>query len=250
VTHEPIGNARRRRGSVASRTRRAIWLGAVALLLAADQPTAAHAASRCFGSVGNGRIEESVALPGGGSNFSAYSALATLLGRNHVHSEVATTVTAAYAALAADRPATHYVYGESGWPRGGRLRPHRTHQNGTSVDFFVPVRGRDGQSVALPTSVATRYGYDLQFDDEGRLGELQIDFDAIADHLHALQRAAQVRRTGIALVIFDTRYLPKLFATPRGESLKSRLRFLPRQAWVRHDEHYHVDFAIRCAPLK
>jgi len=27
------------------------------------------------------------------------------------------------------------------------------------------------------------------------------------------------------------------------------LNFMKGEAWVRHDEHYHVDFAVPCKPL-
>ena len=54
---------------------------------------------------------------------------------------------------------------------------------------------------------------------------------------------------GIALVIFDTAYLPRLRATPRGPYLQQNLKFMKGKPWVRHDEHYHVDFAVNCKPL-
>jgi penicillin-insensitive murein DD-endopeptidase len=57
------------------------------------------------------------------------------------------------------------------------------------------------------------------------------------------------RGVGFALVIFDTPFLAKLFATPRGAYLRSNLPFMKGKPWVRHDEHYHVDFAIPCKPL-
>jgi hypothetical protein len=41
-------------------------------------------------------------------------------------------------------------------------------------------------------------------------------------------------------------YLPKLFATQRGAYLQQHLNFMKGKPWVRHDEHYHVDFAIPC----
>ncbi|HEX2013161.1 MAG TPA: hypothetical protein VJN44_19695 [Roseateles sp.] len=50
-------------------------------------------------------------------------------------------------------------------------------------------------------------------------------------------------------MIFDTRYLLLLFATPRGAYLRQYLPVMPRRAWVRHDEHHHVDFAVSCRPL-
>jgi penicillin-insensitive murein endopeptidase len=73
-----------------------------------------------------------------------------------------------------------------------------------------------------------------------------IDFIAMSEHLYQLHLAAKARNAGIALVIFDIAFLPKLYATPRGAYLKQNLTFMKGQPWVRHDEHYHVDFAIPC----
>lgn len=61
--------------------------------------------------------------------------------------------------------------------------------------------------------------------------------------------AAKGRRVGIALVIFDAPFLPELFATPRGPYLREHLKFMKGRPWVRHDEHYHVDFDVPCKPL-
>lgn len=204
--------------------------------------------SQCYGTVSNGRIENSVKLPASGPNFSAYSSLAAAAGRTHVHSRVASVIAASYRALHVASPSTVYVYGETGWPSGGRFRPHRTHQNGLSVDFFVPVRDATGVSVPIPTSTLTRFGYDIEFDSTARHGKYSIDFIATAEHLYHLHQAAKAQGVGIALVIFDTQYLPKLFATPRGAYLQQNLPFMKGKPWVRHDEHYHVDFAIPCKP--
>ncbi|WP_284619596.1 penicillin-insensitive murein endopeptidase [Aquabacterium humicola] len=218
--------------------------------LSASAATAAPPASQCFGTVSKGRLENGVALPTQGANFSAYSRIAAAAGRTHVHSTVEAIVTDAYAALRSSQPAVAYVYGETGWADGGRIRPHRTHQNGLSVDFFVPVRDARGRSVALPTGPTNRFGYDIEFDADGRFGEYTIDFVALAEHLRALDVAARARGATIALVILDPRYLPRLFGTPQGEALKRSLPFMKRDAWVRHDEHYHVDFALPCKPLR
>jgi penicillin-insensitive murein endopeptidase len=207
---------------------------------------AAAAQSQCYGTVSKGRIEGSVKLPLSGANFSAYSALAATAGRTHVHSRVAAILEASYKALAAANPDTRYVYGETGWPAGGRFRPHRTHQNGLSVDFFVPVRNAKGQSVPLPTHLTDRLGYDVEFDQEAKYGEYTIDFDALAEHLYQLQVAAKASGSRLALVILDTQYLPRLFATKRGAYLKDNLPFMKGKPWVRHDEHYHVDFDVPC----
>lgn len=208
---------------------------------------AESALSRCFGSPAKGRLEAARKLPVSGANFQAFSGAAAALGRTHLHSTVHAIVLEAYAELARSRPELRFVYGEGSWANGGRLYPHRTHQNGTSVDFFVPVRDAAGRSLPLPTNPFTRFGYDLEFDARGRLGELAIDFEALAEHLEALQRAARSHGAGIRLVILDTRYLPLLAQSERGRRLRQSLNFMPRQAWVRHDEHYHIDFEIPCA---
>lgn len=223
--------------------------GALAVALLLLPPLAAFAAdSQCYGTVSNGRLEGSAKLPLSGPNFSAYSALAAAAGRTHVHAKVAAIVEASYQALATSHPNLHYVYGETGWPAGGSFRPHRTHQNGLSVDFFVPVKDAQGRSVPLPTPAATKFGYDVEFNHQARFGDYSIDFDALAEHLHQLDVAARAAGAGLALVIFEPAYLPRLYGTRRGASLKGRLPFMKGTPWVRHDEHYHVDFAIPCKP--
>ncbi|MEO6277523.1 penicillin-insensitive murein endopeptidase [Roseateles sp.] len=224
-------------------------LGIAALALVAMTTSALAATSQCFGTTSSGRIEASVALPANGPNFSPYSGLGVSLGRTHVHAKVAEIVAAAYAELAKQAPDVHYVYGETGWPSGGRFRPHRSHQNGLSVDFFVPVRDEGGKSVPLPTPVGERFGYDIEFSDDGRWGAYRVDFAAMAEHLYQLHRAAAERGIGLALVIVDKPFLPQLFATPRGDYLRQHLNFMKGKPWVRHDEHYHVDFAVPCKAL-
>ena len=222
---------------------------AAASILLVSSVATSGAESQCFGSVSNGRIEGSVSLPFDGANFVAYTSLAPSLGRTHVHSKVAEVVLQAYAALRKESPNTKFVYGETGWPTGGRFRPHKTHQNGLSVDFFVPVRNSTGQSVPLPTGATNKFGYNIEFDERARFEEYEIDFTAIGEHLYQLHQAARSRGISIALVIFDNAYLPKLLATPRGGYLQHNIKFMKGKPWVRHDEHYHVDFAVPCKPL-
>jgi penicillin-insensitive murein endopeptidase len=221
---------------------RAISLALLAPLLA--QATE----SVCFGRPSNGRLENGVRLSVEGPNYSSYSSLAATAGRTYVHSQVAKIVEESYSALEKTLPKTVFVYGETGWKNGGRFRPHKTHQNGLSVDFFVPVFNRAGKSVPIPTAPTTRFGYDLEFDAEAQLDELQIDFVALAEHLYQLNAAAQRNNAPITLVIFDPVYFDKLFATPRGPQIR-KLPFMKGKPWVRHDEHFHVDFSVPCRPL-
>lgn len=228
---------------------RVVQTPSVVLALSLTLAPAWGAESICFGSISNGRLENGVQLPLNGINFSPYSTLAAGLRRTYVHSKVRHIVVAAFKALEQTLPGTVFIYGETGWPSGGRFRPHRTHQNGLSVDFFVPVRDKTGRSVPLPTNASDRFGYDIEFDAAGRHGDYQIDFEALAEHLYQLQIAARAQGAGIALVILDPPYLPKLFATRRGAFLQQHVPFMKSSAWVRHDEHYHVDFSVPCKPL-
>lgn len=83
---------------------------------------------------------------------------------------------------------------------------------------------------------------------EGGVALPRIDFEALAEHLYQLDVAARSRGSGLALVIFDPRYMDRLLATQRGADLR-RLPFMKGRPWVRHDEHYHVDSRIACRPL-
>ena len=228
----------------------AVWIGgALTLALSLPSYSAIAIESTCYGSKSNGRLENGVQLPLQGKNFSPYSTLAPHLGRTYVHTKVHDVVVAAYHALELAAPGKTFVYGETGRKLGGRFPPHRTHQNGLSVDFMVPVLDEDGRSVPLPTGLVNRFGYDIEFDTDGKYMNYTIDFEAIAEHLYHLHVAAQARGIGLDRVIFDPRYLSRLLRTRRGTFLKEYVSFMRGKAWVRHDEHYHVDFAVTCKSL-
>lgn len=204
--------------------------------------------STCFGSTGAGRLEGACRLPASGDNFTSYSRVLWLAGRTWVHCDVHAIVLDAYVALAAELPDRTYVYGETGRRSGGLFKPHRTHQNGLSVDFMVPVINDGGFSVPLPTNVLNRYGYSIEFTLDGRFDGLVIDYDAIASHLAALDEAARKRGSGITRVVFDPEMQPALKGVKSWDKIAD-LTFSERRSWVRHDEHYHVDFAIPCESM-
>jgi penicillin-insensitive murein endopeptidase len=211
----------------------------LAIALESPQP------SRSLGTPARGELQHGKRLPSRGDNFRAYSDLGALLGRNAVHGKVRAAMLDAYAQLARDQADVTYVYGETGWPGGGRFAPHRTHQNGLAVDFFVPVRDDQGRPQAVPTHAFNRYGYDLEFNTQGRMAGYRIDFPAMAAHLEALRVAGRRHGLDIQVVIFDPRLQPALFASRGGGNLRGRMNFSRRDAWVRHDEHYHVVFVER-----
>jgi penicillin-insensitive murein endopeptidase len=201
-----------------------------------------HTPSRSVGTKTRGRLERGKRLPTSGPNFVVYSHLGALLGRNSVHSTIRDIVLEAYHEAERTAPGVTFVYGETGWPSGGRFRPHRTHQNGLSLDFMVPVRDVHGLPSRLPTLPWLRFGYDVEFDSTGRAGQIRIDYAAVAAHLAALERAARRHGSAIELVILAPELERVLKAEPQRRVLVRELPFMQGRPWIRHDEHYHVDF--------
>lgn len=216
------------------------------LLLGLASSTLHAQQSTCYGTTANGRLENGVQLPSVGDNFIAYSDLAGLLGRTYMHSTARDIVHSAYAALKKSHPDKVFKYAETGYKEGGRFRPHKTHQNGLSIDFMVPVLDKQGHSVHLPAHPFNKYGYDIEFDSQGVYGDTRIDYEAMAAHIVALHKAAKAYKSEIWRVIFDPELQPQLFKTTEGEYLRQHITFSKKRSWVRHDEHYHVDFVVRC----
>jgi penicillin-insensitive murein endopeptidase len=50
-------------------------------------------------------------------------------------------------------------------------------------------------------------------------------------------------------VIFEPPLLKRLRKAPSGRKLKG-INFMNTRAWFRHDQHYHVDFAVPCKKLR
>lgn len=78
-------------------------------------------------------------MPSKGKNFETYSYFLSFLGRTCIHSKVRETILGAYNILETTQPEITFIYGEMGWCNSGRFRPHRTHQNGMSGDFIMPL---------------------------------------------------------------------------------------------------------------
>lgn len=246
------------------RARRA-FLGVAALIALALTPAAVanlmSGDSVCRGSTSHGALEGAAPMPLWGPNYRTYCYACALALRTYGHELAIAASVDAYDALARSHPETRFVFGEIGFPWGGPFYPHRTHQNGLSVDYMTPLEnGRE-----LPTHALNRFGFDVEFSTDGALlgrddkprhvgvAGLQehgrIDFDAMAAHLLALDEAARKRGGRVRRVFFAPDLQDELFASGHGGALRPRLRFNERQSWVRHDDHYHVDFDFPCKPL-
>lgn len=215
------------------------------LILNSNGP-AVGAESTCYGTTSKGRLENGVALPSEGRNFVSYSRLARSLGRNYVHSTVRDVFLEAYRSLEKDRPGKIYKYAETGFKEGGQFKPHKTHQNGLSIDFIVPVVNSAGESVHLPTHILNKYGYNIEFDKTGQYEDYTIDYESLGAHIVALHQAAKKHNIEIWRVLFAPDLQPYLYKTQYGEYIKSYIEIPGKRSWVRHDDHYHVDFKVQC----
>lgn len=180
------------------------------------------------------------AMPVAGTNFGSYCMPCIAALRTFAREPVIETITATYKALAVSHPQTRHLYGEIGFPNGGKFRPHRTHREGLSVDLMVPLT--DGRVIA--TSVTNRFGYDAEFDFTGKGKDGQIDFDVLASLIVTADQQARKRGGKVRRVFFAPDLQPLLFASdPVG--LRS-VTFNKHQSWVRHDDHIHIDFEFPC----
>ena len=202
--------------------------------------------SLCFGTTSNGSLRYGVQLPSSGKNYESYSRAARLAGRTYVHSEVKAIIVEAYKSLEESEPNKKYKYVETGKKNGGQFKPHKTHQNGLSVDFMTPVMNSKGESVHLPTNLLNRLGYDIEFNSNNTYDGLEIDYVALAAHIVELHKQAKKSGHDLWRVIFAPELQPPLFETKYGDYLKTHIQFSTKRSWVRHDEHYHVDFQVPC----
>jgi penicillin-insensitive murein endopeptidase len=117
------------------------------------------------------------------------------------------------------------------------------------VDLMVPVtEKKSGLSVDMPTSVFNKWGYDIEFDKNGFYKDISIDFETLALLIEQIQKAAIVEGVEIDRVIFDPLLISKLYSTNHGDNIKKNIKIPTKQSWVRHDEHIHIDFQIKCQP--
>lgn len=205
--------------------------------------------STCYGTTKKGKLENGVKLPGKGKNFISYGNFPELAGRTYVHSIVKDVVVEAYNKLYLSHPDKVFKYAETGFIEGGLFKPHKTHQNGLSIDFMVPVINTTGESLHFSTNAFNKYGYNVEFDKDGKFEEYKIDFEALGAHIVALHKASLNNKINVWRVLFAPDLQDKLYATKYGSYIKNNIHIPDKKSWVRHDEHYHVDFKVNCKYL-
>lgn len=197
------------------------------------------------GSVSKGSIKNATLLPFSGKNFMYFDTTSYLSGRAFSTEKTINAVINSYRELE-DLDRTFMIM-ELSNEHGGKMFPHRTHQNGLSVDLMVPLI-KDGKPYTeLDHDGVTHYL--LDFDNSGRLSKdtsVQIDFNLIARHLLALNETAKEQGLKIEKVIINTDLKDELFNTHYGKKLKTSGIYIVRNLEPiindLHDDHYHVDF--------
>ncbi|CAG5081378.1 penicillin-insensitive murein endopeptidase [Parvicella tangerina] len=206
-----------------------------------DQP------SQSKGSVSNGSLENGKLLPFSGTNYQYFDTTSYLMGRGFMNDKVKTTVLSTYQRCEKEISGRHFYLMECANQNGGKIFPHRTHQNGLSVDFMMPLNQNNKPYYDLDKLGGQHYL--LAFDYEGRYLDdpsIQIDFEVVAKHLLLLEQQANEVGLKIKKVIIHTELKDELYAGKYGQQLKSSniyvVKALSPLINALHDDHYHVDF--------
>lgn len=199
------------------------------------------------GSVSNGSLNSGRIFPFSGNNFHYFDTTSYLADRGFTHEKVLKTVLEAYTELETLLPERHFCIMECSHKHGGKLFPHRTHQNGLSIDFMMP-KLKDSKPYYELDNLGAQH-YMLTFDENGNYSEdksISLDFNTIALHILELQKAAKKNGLSIEKVIINTSLKDELFATENGKILKTSgiyvVRNLSPLINAVHDDHFHIDF--------
>lgn len=205
-------------------------------------------ASFSEGKVSDGKLINGKILPFQGNNFTYFDISSYINDRAWLNHNVLEILLATYSILEEKRPDRHFFIMECSNKEGGRIFPHRTHQNGMSVDFMMPLK-KNGQNYYGLDTIGVDH-YLLSFTNEGRYSEdasIVIDFNLLALHILLLDEIARAQGFRIEKVIIKTELKDKLYNTEYGKKLKNSPIYLVKSLSPLinslHDDHYHVDFA-------
>ena len=208
-----------------------------------------QAPSRSIGSVSNGKLKNGHIVPFSGKNFHYFDTTSYLANRGFTHEKVLQTVLDTYETLDSLLPGRHFCIMECSHQHGGKLIPHRTHQNGLSVDFMMP-KLKDSKPYYKLDDLGAEH-YLLTFNENGKYSKdpsVELDFNTIALHILELQASAKRNGIGIEKVIINTGLKDELYATDHGKVLKQSGIYLTQNLSplinALHDDHFHVDFRL------
>lgn len=203
--------------------------------------------SKSIGTVSNGKLENGKIVPFYGSNYTYFDRDSYLASRAFTSDVVKSIVLDTYDKLNTEYPNRKFYLMELSNREGGEIYPHRTHQNGLSVDFMMPKIRNDKPDYSLDT--LGKQHYTLQFNDRGEYLQdtsIKVDFDLIAKHILLLNKEAKKWGYAIEKVIIKIEYKNTLFKTPNGKILEKSGIYLVKNLSplinTIHDDHFHIDF--------
>jgi len=202
--------------------------------------------STSHGKVSDGSLDHGRLVPYYGDNYSYFDATSYFSGRAFLHEDVLNIALRTYKELE-KRSDRFYRIMECSNKNGGRMLPHRTHQNGTSIDFMMPLVKKGNPYYSLDTTGVSHYW--LSFNDNGEYSEdksVSIDFETVAQHILLLNEEANKMGWKVKKVIIKIELKDELYATPSGKKIKEKgiyvVQGLSKMINALHDEHYHIDF--------
>jgi penicillin-insensitive murein endopeptidase len=206
--------------------------------------------SKSEGSVKKGKLVNGRRFSRKKDNYKYFSFLSYILfNRAWVHSKVLDITLDAYKECEVKHPKRKFFIMECSNKKGGEMWPHRTHQNGTSIDFGSPLL-KNKRPFTRDHSYGLRH-YAMKFDTNGRLlrnKKIEIDFEIMAQHILALEVAARKRNMFVKKVLLKINLKDDLFKTKSGKLLKKSniyfAKYLQPMIDNMHDDHYHIDFGF------
>lgn len=205
--------------------------------------------SEAIGTVSKGQLKHGKLVPFHGNNFQYFDTASYLNDRAFVHEKVLKTLLESYQHFETQSPGRRFTIMECSHKNGGPLYPHRTHQNGLSIDFMMPLV-RNGEPFYEYDNTGQSH-YLLDFDDAGRLIQdttVSIDFELVAQHILALDSIGQSNNISILKVIINTDLKDELYSSTIGTKLKTSDIYMVQRLTPLinslHDDHYHIDFQI------
>jgi penicillin-insensitive murein endopeptidase len=203
--------------------------------------------STSTGHVVNGKLINAYKLDLYGNNYSYFSYFSYyMLGMCFTNSSVYQCLKDAMKTLEVSCPNRHFYIMELSRIYGGKSLLHQTHRNGMSVDLMVPKINKNNKPCYFYDH-AGLFHYLNEFDSDGHLKldkSVKIDFDALAELIFAVQKAASENGLKISQIIIRDEIKDNLAKTATGSKIAYLMRSYPNNKFVNkmHDDHIHVDF--------
>ncbi len=205
--------------------------------------------SEAIGTVSNGQLKHGKLFPFNGENYQYFDTNSYIHDRAYLHDKVLKSVLETYVYFETKAPGRQFTIMECSGKSGGQLYPHRTHQNGLSIDFMMPLV-KNGEPFYEYDNTGQSH-YLLDFDNTGRLTQdttVSIDFELAAQHILALDSIGKSNNISILKVIINTDLKDELYSSTIGNKLKTSdiyvVQSLTPLINSLHDDHYHIDFQI------